>query len=147
MWSISVEPTPSRIVSPYASFHLRQTSAGSDSAAATQWRIDFRSRSRDPSKLRIALYRVGAEKKRVGFRFSIVSRTVAGVCRPAWRMVDAPTQYGSVRLLPKPYAWKRPVVEKVVSLSLIPSTCSPYVTHVKGMSCCRCTTAFGLPVE
>src|SRR2546428_4204472 len=113
MWSISVEPTPSRIVRPYASFQRRQTSAGSDSAAATQWRIDDRSRSREPSKLRIALYRGGAEKNSVGRRFSIVSSTVAGVCLPACRTVVAPTQYGKVRLLPKPEAWDRPVGENV----------------------------------
>ena len=79
MCSISVEPTPSRIVSPYASFHLRHTSAGRASAAATQCLMEERSRSCVVSKFRIALYRVGAEKKRVGLRFSIVSSTVAGV--------------------------------------------------------------------
>src|SRR6266566_5221872 len=104
MCSISVEPTPSRMVRPNASFHRFHTSAGSDSAAATQWRIEERSRLFAPSKLRIALYRVGAEKKRVGRRFSMVSRTVAGVLRPACRTVVAPTQYGKVRLFPKPYA-------------------------------------------
>src|SRR5581483_2517334 len=102
MWSISVEPTPSRIVSPNASFQRCQTSAGRDSAAATQWRIDDRSRDFAPSKLRMALKSVGAEKNRVGLRFSMVSSTVAGVLRPAWRTVDAPAQYGNVRLLPNP---------------------------------------------
>src|SRR2546423_14009610 len=96
------------MVRPNASFHRRQTSAGSASAAATQCLIDRRSRLLAPSKLRIALYSVGALKKRVGFRFSIVSRTVAGVCRPAWRAVDATTQHGKGRVLPKPEAWKRP---------------------------------------
>src|ERR1700692_2895285 len=99
MCSISVDPTPSRMVRPYASFQRRQTSAGSASAAATQCRTDERLRLFAPSKLRIALYRVGAEKKRVGRRFSIVSRTVAGVLRPACSTVEAPTQYGKVRLL------------------------------------------------
>src|SRR5216683_2053475 len=102
MWSISVEPTPSRMVTPKASFQRRQTSAGSASAAATQWRIDERSRLFAPSKLRIALYSVGAEKKRVGRRLSIVSSTFAGVLRPAGITVDAPAQYGRVRLLPNP---------------------------------------------
>src|SRR5713226_8984151 len=118
------------IVRPYASFQRFHTSAGSDSAAATQWRIDERSRCLEPSKLRMALYRVGAEKNSVGLRFSMVSSTVCGVLRPACSTVDAPTQYGNVRLLPKPYAWKSPVVEKVVSDFLIPSTFSAYVTHV-----------------
>src|SRR5665213_985464 len=102
MCSISVEPTPSRMVRLKASFQRRHTSAGSASAAATQCLIDERSRFLAPSKLRIALYRVGAEKKRVGRRFSIVSSTVAGVLRPACSTVEAPTQYGKLRLLPKP---------------------------------------------
>src|SRR5580765_7175373 len=102
MCSISVEPTPSRIVRPNVSFQRRHTSAGNASAAATQWRMDDRSRLLEPSKLRIALYRVGAEKKRVGLRFSMVSSTVAGVLRPACSTVEAPAQYGNDRLLPNP---------------------------------------------
>src|SRR2546428_14040260 len=102
MWSISVEPTPSRIVRPYASFQRRQTSAGSDSAAATQWRIDDRSRSREPSKLRIALYRGGAGKKSVGRRFSVVSRTCAGGGPPACSTVGGPTPDGKGRVCPQP---------------------------------------------
>ncbi len=51
----SVEPMPSMMVSPKASFQRRQTSAGSASAAATHNRIEERSRSRAPSWLRIAL--------------------------------------------------------------------------------------------
>src|SRR5438270_6124223 len=104
MCSISVDPMPSMIVRPKASFQRCQTSPGSDSAAATQCRIDDRSRDLAPSKLRIALYSVGAEKNSVGLDFSMVSSTVAGVLRPAWSTVDAPTQYGNVRLLPNPYA-------------------------------------------
>src|SRR5919106_4361846 len=60
MWSISVEPTPSRITRPCFSCHRYQTSAGSGSAAEMHNLTDEKSPS--CSSASIALYSVGTEE-------------------------------------------------------------------------------------
>ncbi len=55
MWSISVEPIPSRIGRPQVSSNRRNTSGGSGSAADRQIRTDEKSRLAAPSLLTRAL--------------------------------------------------------------------------------------------
>src|SRR5919106_5135489 len=128
MWSISVEPTPSRITRPCFSCHRYQTSAGSGSAAEMHNLTDEKSPS--CSSASIALYSVGTEKNNLGWKRSTAAKTASGVGRPLRRTVVAPAQYGKERLLPRPYAWKSFVVENVTSSSVMPRTCRAYVSHV-----------------
>src|SRR4051795_4977905 len=115
MWSISVDPIPSRIASWQRSRQRCHTSAGSGSAAETQRRTDARTFSDEAAArgledgavgevaaLSSALYIVGVEKNNVGRSRCNVANTLSGVGRPAWSTVVAPTEYGNDRLLPSP---------------------------------------------
>ena len=67
MWSISVDPIPSRIDTPVSACHRASTAAGSASAADTHARTDEKSTSAAPGALTIAAYSAGTEKNSVGW--------------------------------------------------------------------------------
>src|SRR6266542_5376670 len=102
MWSISVEPMPSRIGRPQVLSNRRNTSGGSGSAADRQIRTDEKSRVFAPSALTRALYNVGTEKKAVGRCVSTVEKIGSGLGLPGVRTVVAPTQEGEKMPLPIP---------------------------------------------
>src|SRR5438034_1033724 len=92
MWSISVEPTPSRIHTPNSSCQRDSSASGSASAAETQNRTDERSRPGADGSLSIAAYSAGTEKKIVGRICSTVSRIASGLGGPARSTVVAPVE-------------------------------------------------------
>src|SRR5438270_7614809 len=111
MWSISVDPIPSRIGTPEISRQRENTAAGRGSAAETQALTLEKSTSDAPGARTIAAYSAGTEKNSVGRTRPIVSKIRSGVDRPLTRVEHAPTDSGKDRLLPSPYAWNSLVVE------------------------------------
>ena len=104
MWSISVDPMPSRIGTPVMSRHRLNTAAGSGSAADTHARTLEKSVSPAPGARTIAAYSAGTEKNSVGFLRSTVSKMRPGADLPRTSTAAAPTDIGNDRLLPRPYA-------------------------------------------
>ena len=105
MCSISVEPMPSMMSRPNAACQRRRTSGASGSAADTHMRTEDRSCEAASGRLTIAPYNVGTLKKRLGCCACAVSSSPRGSGLPGRSTVVAPTEYGNVRLLPRPYAW------------------------------------------
>ena len=66
MWSISVEPIPSRIVDADRACQRASTAAGSASAADTHARTPRERAVRAPGSRTIAAYSAGTEKNSVG---------------------------------------------------------------------------------
>ena len=66
MWSISVEPIPSRIGTPVIACQRASTAAGSASAADTHARTRREVDLRAAGALTIAAYSAGTEKNSVG---------------------------------------------------------------------------------
>ena len=104
MWSISVDPMPSRIGTPVMSRHRLNTAAGRGSAADTHARTLEKSVSPAPGARTIAAYSAGTEKNSVGFLRSTVSKMRPGADLPRTSTAAAPTDIGNDRLLPRPYA-------------------------------------------
>src|SRR5438045_925915 len=102
MWSISVEPMPSRIGTPVMACQRESTAAGRASAADAQARTDEKSTSEPPGALTIAAYSAGTEKNRVGRTRVTASKIRSGVERPLTSVEQAPTDSGNDRLLPRP---------------------------------------------
>src|SRR6516164_7464051 len=102
MWSISVEPIPSRIGTPVIACQRDSTAAGRASAADTQARTVEKSTSEPPGALTIAAYSAGTEKNSVGRTRLTVSKMRSGDERPLTSVEHAPTDSGNDRLLPSP---------------------------------------------
>src|SRR5947209_1546581 len=102
MWSISVEPIPSRIGTPVTACHRARTAAGSASAADTHARTDEKSTSETAGVRTIAAYSAGTEKNSVGRYRPTASKIRSGTERPLTNPAHAPTERGNDRPLPSP---------------------------------------------
>src|ERR1700745_2750651 len=102
MWSISVEPIPSRIGTPVISCQRASTAAGSASAADTHARTDEKSTLDAPGARTIAAYSAGTEKNRLGRKRATASKIRSGTERPLTKPAHPPTDSGNDRLLPRP---------------------------------------------
>ena len=143
MCSISVEPIPSMIRSPVASWKLSHTARGSVSPAETQ-------RRRLPSAgalpaATIARYAVGAVDSTVAPCSAIASASRSGVARSSNR-VAAPARNGKISSAPSPKVNASGGVPTNRSSGVGFSTCFENVSATASTSRWKCVVALGWPV-
>ncbi len=143
MCSISVDPMPSMILTPVASWNAFQVATGRCSPADTQ-----RRRLDSPavaSPAIIALYAVGAVKQIVTPCSAMCRASSAGVAF-SMSSVEAPTRSGKTTRPPSPNVKASGGVPVNTSSGVGRSTCVENVSAFASTSRWKCMVAFGRPV-
>ena len=143
MWNISVEPMPSMISMPVASFHSLRVTAGSASPADTHFRSDDRSCCRATAA--IARYEVGAVNSTVARCSAIAGSSASGAGRSI-RSVEAPIRSGNSKSPPSPNVNASGGLPVNTSSAPARSIAGGQQSHAAIRSRWKCIVPLGLPV-